>query len=109
MGLVLDSSSEASGLLVIEAITDGACCGWVNESDDQTMLIRNGKRAILFDEFQHYQNQNYDVSFFTANAKLSPHSTLTALTITATQEPGGEIRLSDSGKANATELSRIQQ
>jgi hypothetical protein len=31
------------------------------------------------------------------------------LTIAATHEPGQEIRLSDSGKANAAELSRIQR
>jgi hypothetical protein len=63
----------------------------------------------LFDEFQQHRNQDYDVSFFTTNAKLSPRSTLAALTVTATNEPGAEIRLSDSGKANAAELSRIQQ
>ena len=65
--------------------------------------------VVLFDEFQQYQNQDYDVSFFTANAKLSPQSMLVAFTVTATHEPGREIRLSDGGKANTTELSRIQQ
>ena len=34
---------------------------------------------------------------------------LVALTITATNEAGGEIRLADAGKSNAAELSRIQQ
>ena len=106
---VLDSSSDAKGLILIEAVPDGGCCGWVNESDDQTLLTRNGKSVVLFDEFKEYQNQDYDVSFFTANAKLSPRSTLAALTVTATHEPGVEIRLSDAGKANAAELSRIQQ
>jgi hypothetical protein len=106
---VLDSSSDGKGLILIEAVPDGGCCGWVNESDDQTLLTRNGKSVVLFDEFKQYQNQDYDVSFFTAHAKLSPHSTLAALTITATNEPGVEIRLSDAGKANAAELARIQQ
>ncbi len=109
MEQVLDSSSDRSGLMLIEAIADGACCGWVNASDDQTLLTRNGKTSVLFDEFQQYQNQDYDVSFFTANAKLSPHSILVAFTVTATHEPGSEIRLSDAGKANSAELSRIQQ
>ena len=109
MERVLDSSSDGGGLVLIEAVPDGGCCGWVNESDDQTMLARNGKSTVLFDEFQQYQNRDYDVSFFTANAKLSPHSTLAALTVTATNEPGGDIRLSDAGKANAAELSRIQE
>jgi hypothetical protein len=107
MEQVLDSSADGSGLMLIEAVADGGCCGWVNESDDQTLLTRNGKSVVLFDEFQQYQNQDYDVSFFTANAKLS--SKLAALTVKATNEPGGEIRLSDAGKANAAELSRIQQ
>ena len=109
MERVLDSSSDGSGLVLIEAVPDGGCCGWVNESDDQTLLTRNGKSAVLFDEFQQHRNQDYDVSFFTTNAKLSPRSTLAALTVTATNEPGAEIRLSGSGKANAAELSRIQQ
>jgi hypothetical protein len=109
MERVLDSASDGGGLVLIEAIPDGGCCGWVNQSDDQTLLTRNGKTVVLFDEFQQHQNQDYDVSFFTANAKLSPHSILAALTVTATNEPGGEIRLSDSGKANAAELSRIQR
>jgi hypothetical protein len=106
---VLDSSLDGSGLVLIEAIPDGGCCGWVNETDDQTWLTRNGKTMVLFDEFQQYQNQDYDLSFFTDNAKLSPHSSLAALTVTATNEPGSEIRLSDSGKANVAELSRIQE
>lgn len=106
---VLDSFSDRSGLVLIEAVADGGCCGWANESDDQTLLTRNGKTVVLYDEFQQYQNQDYDVSFFTENAKLSPHSMLAAMTVTATYEPGQEIRLSDSGKANAAELSRIQQ
>jgi hypothetical protein len=72
------------------------------------LLTSNGNSVVLFDEFLRYQNQDYDVSFFTANAKLSPRGLLVALTITATNEPGAEIRLSDAGKANAAELSRIQ-
>ena len=106
---VLDSSLDGGGLVLIEAVPDAGCCGWVNESDDQTWLTRNGKTTVLFDEFQQYQNRDYDVSFFTANAKLSPHAILAALTVTATNEPGSEIPLSDQGKANVAELSRIQQ
>jgi hypothetical protein len=106
---VLDSSLDGSGLALIEAVPDAGCCGWVNESDDQTWLTRNGKTVVLFDEFQQFQNQDYDVSFFTANAKLSPHAMLAALTVTATHEPGSEIPLSDQGKANVAELTRIQQ
>jgi len=105
----LDSSWDGDGLRLIEAIADGGCCGWVNASDDQTLLTKSGKSLVLFDEFRRYQNQDYDVSFFTSRAKLSPHSMLAALTITATSEPGTQIRLSDSGKSNVAELARIQQ
>ena len=109
MERVLDSASDGGGVVLIEAISDSGCCGWSNESDDRTLLTRNGKTVALFDEFQQYQNQDYDVSFFTANAKLSPHSILAALTVAGTNEPGSKIRLSDSGKANADELSHIQK
>lgn len=106
---VLDSSWDGRGIALIEAIPDSGCCGWVNESDDQTLLTKNGKTLLLFDEFQQYHNRDYDVSFFTANAKLSPDSTLAALTVTATSEPGAELRLSDSGEVNAEQLSRIKR
>ena len=109
MERILESSSDGSGFVVIEAVPDGGCCGWINASNDQTLLTAKGKSVVLFDEFQQYQNQDYDVSFFTTNAKLSPRFILAALTVAATNEPGAEIRLSDSGKANAAELSRIQQ
>jgi hypothetical protein len=106
---VLDSSSRGGGFALIHAIADGGCCGWVNESDNQTLLTKNGKAVVLFDEFRKYHNQDYDVSFFTADAKLSPDSTLVALTVTAASDHGVELPLSDGGKASAAELSRIKE
>jgi hypothetical protein len=71
--------------------------------------MKNGKIVTLFDEFKQYQNQDYDISFFTSNAFLSPGGGLVAFTINATQLSGTEIRLSDSGKNNPGALARIQK
>jgi len=106
---VLDSSSHGSDVALIEAIGDSGCCGWANESNDQTLLMKNGKIVTLFDEFKQFQNQDYDISFFTSNAFLSPGGGLVAFTINATQPSGTEIRLSDSGKNNPVALARIQK
>lgn len=106
---ILDSASDANGVSLIEAVPDAGCCGWENESDDQTLLTRNGKTTLFFDEFRRYQNQDYDVSFFTSSAKLAPNAAFVAFTVAATQNAGTEIRLSDSGKANPGELARIQK
>jgi len=54
-------------------------------------------------------NQDYDISFFTSNAFLSPSGGLVAFTINATQPSGTEIRLSDSGKTNPGALVQIQK
>lgn len=104
---VLDAAQ--SGALLIHALPDGGCCGWDNESSDQTLLTRNGKSTVFFDEFKRYANPNYDVSFFTSSASLSPNSAFVAVTISSTAQPGNDIRLSDSGKPDAQELARIRQ
>lgn len=106
---ILDSASEGTGVDLIEAVRDAGCCGWENESDDQALLTKNGKTTVLFDEFKRYQNQDYDVSFFTSTAKFDPNAAFVAFTVVATQNAGTEIRLSDSGKPNPSELARIQK
>ena len=106
---VLDSSSRGSDVALLEAIGDSGCCGWENESSDQTLLLKNGKIVTVFDEFKQYQNQDYDISFFTSDAFLSPGGGLVAFTINATQPLGTEIRLSDSGKTNPGALVQIQK
>jgi hypothetical protein len=106
---ILDSASDANGVGLIEAVPDAGCCGWENESDDRTLLTKSGKTILLFDEFKRYQNQDYDVSFFTSSAKLAPNAAFVAFTVAATQNAGTEIRLSDSGKANPGELAQIQK
>jgi len=66
---VLDAANAGE---ILEAIPDTGCCGWANESDDQTLLQLHGKTLTMFDELSTYQNPDYDVSFYTENGKLSP-------------------------------------
>ncbi len=96
------------GNLSVEIIPDGGCCGWVNESDDQTLLVRNGQSTVLYDERARFHNDDYDVSFFTRDVHLSPEGARVAYTLATTQQPGEEIRLADSGKPNAEELQRVK-
>ena len=103
------ADAAAGGAVRIELVQDNACCGWVNESSDQTLLARDGKWVTLFDERTRYHNPNYDVKFSARNAKLSPNLKLVAMTIEATAQPESDIRLSSTGKDNAAELAGIRQ
>jgi len=107
---VMESPVDASadGEILLTASFDSGCCGWVNESSDQLLQLRNGKSTVIFDEFKRYDNRNYDVSFFTADAKLSPSGAQIAYTITTSQRPNDEIRLSADGKDNTAELARVK-
>ncbi|MGA2416077.1 MAG: hypothetical protein ABSF59_16605 [Candidatus Sulfotelmatobacter sp.] len=103
---VLDTSNAAS---ILEAIPDTGCCGWSNESDDQTILHVDGKTITVFDELTAYQNSDYDVSFYTQNGKLSPDLHSVALTIVATAQPNTAIQLAEQGQANPEESQRIRK
>jgi hypothetical protein len=104
---VLDASSP--GDVIVYAIPDAACCGWSNQSNDQTLVLANGKSQPVFDEFATYKNSDYDVSFFTSNAKLSPDMQLIAMTITATAQANKPIQLAEEGQANPEESQRIRK
>jgi len=97
------------GSVFIEIVGDSGCCGWVNESDDQTLLFRNGQSTVIYDERERFHNDNYDVSFFTSRARLSPDGSRVAYTLAATAPPDEEIRLLDSGKEHPEELQRIKK
>jgi hypothetical protein len=97
------------GDIYIEAVSDAGCCGWENESDDTTTVIRGGVPATIFDERRRFQNNDYDVSFYTPTAALSPDFNRVAYTIEATVPPGAELRLASDGKPNAVELKAIRQ
>jgi hypothetical protein len=104
---VLDTTSNSD--MVVEAIPDTGCCGWSNQSDDQTLLHTNGKTLILFDEQATYKNSDYDISFFTSNAKLSPDLGALAMTISATAKVNQPIQLSEQGQGNPEELKQIRK
>jgi len=104
---VLDVSPDGS--VIVEAIPDSGCCGWVNESNDQTLVLNDGKKRTLFDERATYKNPDYDVSFYTSNAKLSPDLGSVAMTIVSTAEVNKPIQLADEGQANPEESQRIRK
>lgn len=104
---VLDADS--GGNVIVEAIPDAGCCGWSNVSNDQTLVLLNGKTVSLFDEQATYKNPDYDVSFYTSNARLSPGDGFVAMTIVATAEPDKTIQLAEQGQANPEESARIRK
>ena len=104
---VLDSAEHGS--VIISAVLDTGCCGWENESNDQTLLLSNGKTVVLFDERAKYNNPDYDVSFFTENAKLSPEHGHVAMTIEASAKSSAPIQLSEQGQANPAESLKIRK
>jgi hypothetical protein len=103
---VLDAANADA---ILDAIPDTGCCGWENQSDDQTLLHLHGKILTVFDELAAYKNPDYDVSFSTANGKLSPDSGSIAMTIVATAQPNKPIQLSEQGQANPEESQRIRK
>jgi hypothetical protein len=104
---VLDAAQ--GGRVAVHTIGDGGCCGWDNAGDDQTLVSTNGKSLSIFDERKQYDNPDYDVSFYTANAALSPSGSNVAVTIVSTARAGEDIRLADSGKDNPVELGHVRK
>ena len=103
---VLDAANAGA---ILEAIPDTGCCGWSNESDDQTLLHLRGKTLTVFDELAAYKNPDYDVSFYTLNGKLAPNLGWVALTIVATAKPNTPIQLAEQGQANPEESQHIRK
>jgi hypothetical protein len=104
---VLDAAS--GGTVIVEAIPDTGCCGWSNQSDDQTLVHNNGQTLTVFDEQATYKNADYDVSFYTSNAQLSPELKHIALTIVATAQVNQPIQLSEQGQADPEESRQIRK
>lgn len=104
---VLDTASGAN--VIVEAIPDTGCCGWSNQSNDQTLVLMGGNTRTAFDELESYKNPNYDASFYTSNAKLSPEMGYVAMTIVSTAQANKPIQLTESGEANPEELMRIRK
>ncbi len=104
---VLDATSDGS--MIVEAIPDTGCCGWSNQSNDQTLVIAGGKSRPFFDEQASYKNADYDVSFYTPNAQVSPELKSVAMTIVATSGMNKPIQLSEQGQASPEESARIRK
>jgi hypothetical protein len=104
---VLDASSN--GETVVEAIPDTGCCGWANLSDDQTILLTSAKKLTVFDELAAYKNPDYDVSFYSSIAQLSPDAKSVAMTIVATAQVNQPIQLAEQGQANPEESKQIRR
>ncbi len=104
---VLDA--DASGTVIVEAIPDTGCCGWSNQGNDQTLALAKGNTIVGFDEQGTYKNPDYDVSFSTSNAKLSPDAGQIAMTIVATAQANKPIQLAEQGQANPEESQRIRK
>jgi hypothetical protein len=103
---VLDA---ANGSTILEAIPDTGCCGWENQSNDQTLMHLAGRTVTVFDELAAYKNPDYDVSFYTENGKLSPDLSTVAFTIVATAQPNTPIQLAEQAQANPEESQRIRK
>jgi hypothetical protein len=103
---VLDA---ANADVILEAVPDTGCCGWSNESDDQTVLRFHGKIITVFDELAAYKNPDYDVSFYTQNGQLASDLGSVALTINSTSKPNTPIQLAEQGQANPEESQRIHK
>ncbi len=103
---VLDATSTGA---ILEAIPDTGCCGWANQSNDQTVLRLPDKTLTVFDERKKYRNPDYDVSFYTADGRLSPGLDAVAFTIVATSEPNKPIQLSEQGQGSPEESERIRK
>lgn len=104
---VLDAASK--GAIIVDAIPDTGCCGWLNQSNDQTLVHNNGKTVTIFDEQATYKNADYDVSFFTSNVWLSPELGYVAMTIAATAQANQPIQLSEQGQADPEESKQIRK
>ena len=94
---------------ILEAIPDTGCCGWENQSDDQTLLHLSDRTLTVFDEQAAYKNPDYDVSFFTENGELAPGLGAVAVTILATAKPNTPIQLAEQGQANPQESQSIRK
>jgi hypothetical protein len=104
---VLDAN--LSGTVIVQAIPDTGCCGWSNQSNDLTLVLAEGKTRTLFDEQATYKNSDYDVSFYTTNALLSPDAARLAMTIVSTAQSNKAIQLSEQGQANPEESQSIRK
>ena len=75
----------------------------------EILVVAGGKKTTVFDEQATYKNPDYDVSFYTLNARLSPDAGSIAMTIVATAQPNKPIQLAEQGQANPEESQHIRK
>ena len=71
---VLDSAEH--GAVILSAILDTGCCGWENQSDDQTVLLSYGKSVVVFDEREQFKNPDYDKLVKVERLSIPPDSVM---------------------------------
>ena len=101
--------ADPAGGKVIYGVPDTACCGWSNQSNDQTFVLMDGKKIAVYDEQGTYKNPDYDVSFYNSSTRLSPQAGFVAMTIASTAQMNKPIQLSEQGEANPEESQRIRK
>ncbi|HKN46210.1 MAG TPA: hypothetical protein VJW23_20045, partial [Propionibacteriaceae bacterium] len=100
---------NADGSAWGKTVEDEACCGSSNSSSDQAVFGNADTALTLFDEWSSFHNQNYDMSFFTAKARVAPGGGRVAFAIHATEAPGAKIPASNGGHPDTLELASIQR
>lgn len=88
------SKAELQHERFLKIIEDAGCCGWVNESNDQLIVDDGRENFIIYDEYRHFDNQNYDISFYIFNADFSLDRQKVAYTIRPCCKPFDTIRFS---------------
>ena len=91
---IVKNKNDIPNHLFVDIIEDAGCCGWENESSNQ-LRVHNGKQNfIIYDEFSHFKNRDYDISFYVSDAELSLDKKRIAYTIKPCCNPFQRIRFS---------------
>ncbi len=99
----------AGGSAWVQADGEAGCCGGLNEDSNLTRFTDADSSRTVFDEWARFRNRNYDVSFFTASASISPEGMRVAYTVHATATATQEIPASAEGHPDTLELASIRR
>jgi hypothetical protein len=99
----------ADGSAWVQAQADGGCCASANESSDMATFTDVDSSRFIFDEWSQFHNRDYDVSFFTDNARIAPKGKRVAYTIRASAPVTEEPRVSPDGRPDTLELASIRR
>jgi len=82
---LLDMNADGSAWM--QAVDDNGCCGWMNGSSNQTTFSIHDSSEVVFDEWAMFDNQNFNFSFYTDDARIAPGSRRVALSVLSTSWP----------------------